>query len=549
MSDVLSKGRRDDVSLSKETHGISILQNSTLPKTPSFFQRHRYLILFLTILGLGIFARTWEFITLPPGLHQDEASIGVDAFYLYKYGIDRNGFSYPVHLVSWGSGQNALYAYFLIPFIAVLGLKTWVIRIPILISGILTLPLIYLIGKRTIDQRFGLFAMFCIAISPWHILLSRWGLESNLLPFIFSLGYLFLLKSRDDWRWFLAANFFFAVCLYTYGTAYAAIPIFLALAALVLLRAGVLDLRQLAAGLSVLLVVGTPIFLFVAINLLKLDTLHVGPLSIPRLPVVSRFEGLGAMFQGNIVSSLSNYAATFLKLLTFQDDFRSRNGFPPYGYFYTVTFPLALIGAGLFISNLKKSKTPILLFLSWLLTSFILGCLQPVIINRVNLIFIPLITCVAYLIYWLGQRYRIILLISILVLLVAFGFFTKDYHGPAYRQEIGREFYDGLIPAIDFARQSSQDNICITTYKVYMPYIFVLYDEQMPPTEFIQHVEYVDPTQPLREVRSLGRYTFGLENCPNQPGTTFIVFNNEKFPYKGDYRKTSFGNYIVYAPK
>jgi hypothetical protein len=524
-------------------------KNKRFRQAFSFLQSHKYLFFFLSILTVGVFARTWEFLTLPPGLHHDEASIGVDAFYLYKYGMDRNGFSYPVHLVSWGSGQNALYAYSLIPFIAVLGLKAWVIRIPILLSGILTLPLIYFIGKRTVDEKFGLLAMFCIAISPWHILLSRWGLESNLLPFVFSLGYLFLLKTLDDWRWFLAASFFFGMCLYVYGTAYAAIPIFLALTALILLRAGILNLRKLAAGLAVLLVIGLPILLFVLINLLKLDTLYLGPISIPRLPTISRFEGLGAMFQGDAFSALQSYAGALFNLLLFQDDFRSRNGFPPYGYFYAVTFPLALIGAGLFISNLKKNKEPTLLFFSWLLTSFILGVLQPVIINRINLIFIPLITCVTYFIYWLGQRYRIVLPVSVIVLLIAFGFFTKDYHGLAYRQEIGREFYEGLIPAIDFARQSGTGPICVTTDKVYMPYIFVLYTEQIPPAEFIKKVDYIDPTQPLREVRSLGRYTFGLENCQDAAGTSFILFDNEKFPYKGNYRKTSFGNYIAYSPK
>jgi len=534
------------------TPSASPRSNIDFRRSFAFFEKHRHSILFLAILVLGVFARTWEFASLPPGLHQDEASIGVDAFYIYKYGIDRNGFSYPVHLAAWGSGQNAMYAYLLIPFLAALGLKAWVIRIPILISGILTLPLVYWIAKRVVDRRFGLLAMFCIAISPWHILLSRWGLESNLLPFFFSLGFLFLLKTGDDWRWFLAANLCFGLCLYTYGTAYAAIPIFLGFATLVLLRAcatRTLSLRQLAAGFLVLGVVGAPIILFVLINLLKLDTLHLGPVSVPRLPVVSRFEGLGAMFQGDSTSAVQNYAAAFLNVMFFQDDFRSRNGFPPYGYFYGVTFLPALVGAGLFITNLKKSRAPTLLFLSWLLTAFILGVLQPVNINRINLIFIPLIASVAYLAYWLGQRYRFVLPTTLLAMLVAFGLFTRDYHGPAYHEEIGREFYEGLVPAIEFARGVGSGPVCVTNTKIYMPYIFVLFNEPVPPAQFIQQVEYVDPTEPLREVRALGRYTFGLENCQAAAETSFILFENEKFPFKGDYRKKAFGNYIVYSPR
>ncbi len=54
--------------------------------------------------------------------------------------------------------------------------------------------------------------------------------------------------------------------------------------------------------------------------------------------------------------------------------------------------------------------------------------------------------------------------------------------------------------------------------------------------------------QPLREVRMFGRYTFGLENCAVRSGMVFVVFDNEKFPFKGDYRKKTFGNYIVFYP-
>ena len=102
--------------------------------------QHKTKLLFAVILLLGIFARTWEFRSLPPGLHHDEASSGVDAYYLYHYGVDRQNVSYPIHFIAWGSGQNAPYAYLLIPFIALFGLSPTVIRLPILLSGIATLP-------------------------------------------------------------------------------------------------------------------------------------------------------------------------------------------------------------------------------------------------------------------------------------------------------------------------------------------------------------------------------------------------------------------------
>ena len=91
---------------------------------PWFRKSGRQAILIGVVLVLGVFARTWEYGHLPPGLNADEASIGVEAYDLAHFGVDRNGVSYPVHFIAWGSGQNALYGYILIPFVAALGLSS-----------------------------------------------------------------------------------------------------------------------------------------------------------------------------------------------------------------------------------------------------------------------------------------------------------------------------------------------------------------------------------------------------------------------------------------
>jgi hypothetical protein len=179
------------------------------------------LILFFTILGIGILVRVWQFGAIPPGLNKDEASIGVDAMSLLRYHVDRNGMSFPIHFISWGSGQNALYGYLLIPFLAFFGSSSTIIRLPMLLTGIATLPLVYLVGKEIEDEKLGLLAMFFIAVSPWHIILSRWSLESNLLPFVFLVGFVLLIKSIERNGLFPLACLFFGLCLYAYGTAYA----------------------------------------------------------------------------------------------------------------------------------------------------------------------------------------------------------------------------------------------------------------------------------------------------------------------------------------
>src|SRR5258707_464391 len=137
----------------------------------------KHLLLFLAVLGIALFARTWEYRTLPPGLQVDQVSIGVDAYDVYKFGIDRNGVAYPTQFIAFGQEQNAFYGYALLPFIAIFGLKPVTVRLPILIFSIATLPLVYFIVKKSFNDQLGLLSMFFLAISPWHIFISQTGFE------------------------------------------------------------------------------------------------------------------------------------------------------------------------------------------------------------------------------------------------------------------------------------------------------------------------------------------------------------------------------------
>ncbi len=91
------------------------------------------------LLILGAALRLIALGALPFGLNQDEASAGYEAYALLTSGIDRCGKSWPVLFISWGSGQNVLMSYLAIPFIALLGLSEWTLRLPNAISGCLPL--------------------------------------------------------------------------------------------------------------------------------------------------------------------------------------------------------------------------------------------------------------------------------------------------------------------------------------------------------------------------------------------------------------------------
>ena len=506
-------------------------------------------LLFIFIMLLGIFARVWEFPSLPPNLDQDEVSTAVDAFSLYAYGVDRNGIPFPAHLVSWGSGMSALYAYILIPFIALAGLTPFTVRLPMLLFGLMSLPIFYAVAKQTAGQRYGLIAMFLLAISPWHVLASRFGFEAHLLPFVFLVGFALMLKSSRENLWFIPAAATFALSLYSYAPAFAAVPLFLAGAIPVLLYTGRVKPMTLLIGLLLFSVIAAPIGLFILINTRDLETIQLGFLTIPRLPSQPRFAGQAAIFNESLLHSLKLNARQLASLLWHQTDHLPRNVVDPYGYFYTYTLPVAAVGALLVIPLRKLRSSPErLLILWWLAAAGSLGLLQSANINRINLVFMPLLLCTAMCLEWLARRSKGILTLGLCALLVGFAFFTRDYHGERQRELMGGPFYDGLLPALEFARQLSDNPICVTD-EVYMPYIYVLFVEKMDPADYLPTMVYLDPHSENRLVRRLGRYRFGQRNCTNHSdGTVYVLDIPEPLAHAELYRAWNFGNYRVYVP-
>lgn len=509
------------------------------------FKHH---LLFFAILGIGIFARTWEYRSLPPGLNQDEAENGVEAQSLLKYGVDRNGVSFPVRFISWGSGQDALYGYMLIPFVALGGLTTTTVRFPMLIIGILTIVLTYLVGNKIRDKTFGLIVMFLISISPWHIMYSRWGLEVTLLPFFFLLGLLYLFQSEYNNYWFILACLFFSMCLYAYITSYLAIPLFLILSIPVLRRAKRISLRSLIMGLTLLTILAMPLILWVIINSFDLESIRLGVMTIPHLPSPPRHETDIAIFQTNTLHALSANLLEMAKVLILQNDGFLINS-TKFGYLYVLTFPFIILGAYFFLTSPQK-LTETKLVLMWLISALVIGIFVEATFNRLNLAFIPLFIFCAAFIDWLNKKNKIAFIFSIALFLAGFLSFTYYYHNSDYKNQADRWYFTGLLSALNYAKDSNSGAICVTTNKINMPYIFVLFSEKMDSSVGPNKVLYIDSQSQFRSAKSVGRYMFGLENCPVNFKTTYVLFFTESLPIASNkFKVRSFGLYTVYTPK
>lgn len=139
----------------------------------------------LAILAVASLLRLPALATKPPALFADEAYTGYDAYCLARTGADLWGRPWPLYFPSWGGdAEEGLYRYLCLPFVALLGPVPLAVRLPAALAGILTVACTYLLGRRLLGEAEGRVAAFLLAVSPWHVTISRIGFRAILLPLL-----------------------------------------------------------------------------------------------------------------------------------------------------------------------------------------------------------------------------------------------------------------------------------------------------------------------------------------------------------------------------
>lgn len=168
-----------------------------------------------------------------PALNADEAAIGYNAYSLIQTGKDEHGNTWPVHFQSFNDYKPGLYFYLVLPFVKVLGLNEWAVRLPGAALGVLTVLVVYLLVNELFPKKnlgfriydLGFIASFLLAISPWHIHFSRGGWEVNAATFLITAGVWLFLKGLKNSKYYLLSAFAFLLSLYTYHAARIVVPL------------------------------------------------------------------------------------------------------------------------------------------------------------------------------------------------------------------------------------------------------------------------------------------------------------------------------------
>lgn len=504
---------------------------------------------FLFILLLAITVRTLAFGRIPNGVHVDEAASGYDAFALLNYGMDMNGYTNPVVLVGFGSGHDALYSYFSMPFITWLGLNQVSIRLANLLVGILSLFMFYFLVARINGKTTGLIALFLLAINPWHIMISRWGLECNLFPGIFLLATLLMIFSIEKPFLFPVSMAIYGLSLYAYATSYFVLPLFLLLSILVLLKYKKIHLRHVLIGAIIFATFTIPIALYVIINQFDLQPIQTGWITIPRTLGATRFDTVSTLSSfETFLSSAGTNARQLIELLIFQDDSLIQNSVPGFGFAYLFSLPFMLAGVWILVKDLFSRRTfdPRMLMLTWLAAALMLGLTFEANINRMNILFLPLIYLVAVAIEFLQKRSRILTIAGLLMFLVGFTCFSRSYFED-YPRLSSTAFNESLHEAIGTAVQKTE-GIVYLSRRIHLPYIHILFSQRMDPNEFLDLIEYEDPFENTRDAVGMGRFRFShVENMPLD-GDAYIIENRERESFNlDDFEVIPFNNFTLFV--
>lgn len=505
-----------------------------------------YQIAITVILVIGILIRVVNIASLPNSANVDEISSGYEAYSILNYGIDRNNNFLPAFLVSWGGGQNALLTYLIIPFIKIFGLSVFSIRLPMAILGCISLFILFKLLSRIGNKKIALIGLAFFAFCPWHIMKSRWGLESNLFPDLILLFIYLLIKGIEEKKIYYYLSFIIAgISAYAYGTSYFFLPAFIIPTLIILIKKQKINIKEALIGIGITAIVALPIILYVIINTFDLKQINLPFVTIPKLDV-NRYQEITSIFSKDFIKiSIRNLYEGFKIILLQTDNLPWNAG--KYGIIYHISTIFMLIGiVNCFIKNKIVEIKYNYLFNIWFIVSIILMAICEPNINRINIIWLPIIYYSIVGIYIIINLNKNIIMPIVTIYIISFVLFTSNY--TKQNSDVYMTFEGYLQEPIEYVSKIEDKQIYVTN-QIKEPYIYFLFYTKYNTHDYINTVEYYNEGSQFEQVKSFGKYNFkhiGELEKPEE-NVYFVDKNylNESEINKEEWKITEFEKYVV----
>lgn len=492
------------------------------------------------ILILGSLLRFYNLGQVPIHLTNDEAALGYNAYSILKTGRDEHGQLLPIVFQSFGDWKPGLYVYLTLPSIAIFGLNEFAVRFPSAFLGVVSVFLVYLIGKKLFNEKVGLFTALSFALMPWSIHFSRGAWEANAALALLLGGVWFFLISLEKSKFILPSALLFGLTLWTYQSA--KLASFLPLLALALVylvpylqkgKAIPIKSKHLFQAILVGVVVSVPI----ASSLFtgkggRLEVMSVFSYTRPEEYIketildqeqITKSDPLFTLFHSETFNLSRGVAGRYFnyfsgRFLLFEGDWSNpKHTSPNSGYLLYASIPILLVGAASLMKQIDK-KGYKFVFL-WLLLAPI-----PAALTRDSAHGVRALDMAAPIAFVLGlglyntfnylSKQKFYIKYFFIVSLVAMHLYSMAIYLDAYfiqnPVENAEEYsygYKQIVEKVNEVGDKYQKIVFDQSYE--QPYIFFLFFNKYDPALYQENSSYTDGVNgDVGFVQSLGKIEF-----------------------------------------
>ncbi len=544
-------------------------------------------LLLAIILILSAVIRMVQIGVNPPSISWDEASIGYNAYTILTTGRDEHNTFLPLNtFAAFGDYKPPLPIYLTVPFVALFGLNEVAVRLPSVIFGTLTILVLYFLvlellqapgtstqapHKRQAPNTKGLkFLNFeivwnlqcdawnvptltallsaaVLAVTPWHIMLSRAGFEANIALLFLVTGVWFVLKARTNHIYFYWCWLPFVLGIYTFNSTRYVGPL-LAVALLILVRPAAISARKyFVKGILIACIALLPILPHLLSKEARL-----------RFQEVSIFTDLRTVLTSNTRRSVDGFAwwsallhnrrAGYAReyLIHFFDNVEPRflfgkgDGNPKFsvqdtGQLLLVSAPFVVFGM---LALFRDYPAVAGLLLWWLIAAIAPTAVAretPHALRVENGLPIYMIFTAYGLVMSIVAvkkiRFQVLLMLCYLLLFAGnFGYFWHALM-EHYPKEFSGEWQYGYKQAIQIAvRLKNQYDTIVLTDSIGRPYIYALFYEKYPLRRFLETKDASFDAAGFYNVYGFDTYRFTKEGVGDYKGRTLYILPPKDVP-------------------
>lgn len=475
-------------------------------------------ILFMIMMVITTISLCYKVTEVPEGLHVDEAGALYDAICLSKYGVDRYLYKLPVYFINFGGGQNALYTYLAAIVIKLFGASTLSFRLPAIAVSLISMLCLYKMIVENNEKGQALFTTFILAVCPWFIMKSRWGLESYLMCSMLTISTFVFVKALNFNKiyWYILAGILFGLTLYTYAIAYLVVPAVVGITLLYCLAIKKTNIKNIVFLGIPLGIFAMPLILMLTKNSGMMPNVKIPIFSIPQLWF---FRG-GEISLKNIPENLKNiFDILFIK------DFLNYNAIPEFGTLYKLSIPLVTFGLIEVIRNVvkdarqRKFTLDFMMLITFMIVLFVGLCTAELNINKINAIYIPMIYFAGRFLMYIAKNSKYLAIVMLALYGISYSIFMNDYFTTFAKTDL-MLFENDIIEASTKAEELSKKKIYVEN-ALNQTYIYTLIATPISPYEFNENLHISNGI-----VTQYGKYKFEIPQEIDQ-NAVYIIKNNQ----------------------